>query len=75
KTAKPTLKATEVTKLTAKVVDIDHDKRTVTLEGPHGGKRTIRVKDDVKHLKNLHKGDTVTATITKTIYMKIRDMD
>ncbi|WP_456451640.1 hypothetical protein, partial [Hydrogenimonas sp.] len=42
KTAKPTLKATEVTKLTAKVVDIDHDKRTVTLEGPHGGKRTIR---------------------------------
>ncbi len=75
KTNVPTFKAVEVTKLTAKVVDIDYDTRTLTLEGPTGAKQTIHVKNDVKYLENLKEGDTVTATITQTILMKIRKMD
>jgi len=75
KTGKPTLKAVEVTRLTAKVVDIDRKKRTMTLEGPTGERRTVHVEEDVQHFENLKKGDTVTATITKTILMKIREMD
>ncbi|WP_300365622.1 hypothetical protein [Hydrogenimonas sp.] len=75
KTDVPTLKAVEVTTLTAKVVDVDYKKRTVTLEGPTGERRTIHVKNDVKYLENLKKGDTVSATITQTVLMKIRKMD
>ncbi len=75
KTGVPTLKAVEVTRLVAKVVDIDYKKRLITLEGPTGERRTVHVKEDVAHLENLKKGDSVTATITRTVLMKIRKMD
>ena len=61
--------------LIAKVIDIDYKNRTMVLEGPTGARQTVKVKSDVKHLENLKPGDTVTATINKTILMQIRDMD
>jgi hypothetical protein len=75
KTGKPTLRATEIIQLVAKVVDIDYKNRTMVLEGPTGARETVKVKDDVKDLENLKPGDTVTATINKTILMEIKDMD
>jgi len=75
KTAKPLLESREVSRLRARVVAVDLARREVTLEGPHGHRRTIRVKEDLKHLENLRPGDTVTATITRIVVMKIRGND
>ena len=74
KTKVPTLRDEEVSTLAAKVVSIDHTKRTMLLEGPDGTRYEARVKPGIAHLENLHPGDTVKATIRKVVTMRIRPM-
>ena len=70
----PTLHVEEVSHVTTKVVAMDRASRTIVLEGPTGKRHTIRVKPGVAHFENLQVGDTVTATVRKTIDMRIRRM-
>ena len=74
KTKVPTLRNEEISTLVAKVVKIDHTKRTMLLEGPDGTRYEARVKPGIAHLENLHPGDTVKATIRKVVTIRIRPM-
>ena len=74
KTKVPTLREEEVSTLAAKVVSIDHAKRTMLLEGPDGIRYEAGIKPGIAHLENLHPGDTVKATIRKIVTMRIRTM-
>ncbi|WP_201352582.1 hypothetical protein [Hydrogenimonas urashimensis] len=74
KSKKPTLRSVERTILQAKIVSIDQAHRTMTVEGPTGRRRTVRVKEDVKHFENLKPGDTVKVSITRITDIKVRPM-
>jgi len=56
-------KASQTESVTAKVKKVDQKTRDVTLEGPDGDV-TFKAGDDVKNLKQLKKGDEVTATLS-----------
>ena len=70
----PTLKEETLTTIVAKVVKIDHARRTMVLEGPKGSRYEARVKPDVAHFENLSPGDTVKVTIHHVVQMRIRPM-
>ena len=56
--------------VTAKVVDIDQDKRTATIQFKDGETKTIAVRDDIDLSK--HKiGDQVVFQITEMIAIKV----
>ncbi|WP_353661989.1 hypothetical protein [Hydrogenimonas sp. SS33] len=75
KSRKPTLKSVERSIMQAKIVSIDHAHRSMTVEGPTGKRRTVRVKEDVKNFDALKPGDTVKVTIIKVTDIKVRPMD
>jgi hypothetical protein len=52
--------------LTARVLAVDSVFRTVTVRGPAGKERVIRVKPDV-NLGNVTVGNDVTLTVTETV--------
>ncbi|WP_457597319.1 hypothetical protein [Hydrogenimonas sp.] len=68
----PTLTATEVERIRARVVAVDHKNRTMVLESVGGAHHTFHIKPGVAYFENLHPGDTVTVTITKRTEMRIR---
>ena len=49
-------------KITAQVKAIDQKKRLVTLRGPEGNERTIRVGEEVRNLPQVKKGDQVVVS-------------
>jgi len=67
-TAKPGEKphgvAVQTTQITATVMDIDYKARTVTLKGPEGNTRTIKVSSEAKRFDQVKKGDQVTLNVT-----------
>jgi hypothetical protein len=58
------------TELTARVTDIDVANRTVTLVGPAGNTRTLKVGPDVD-LTKVHTGDTVVVRYTETLKIQV----
>jgi hypothetical protein len=64
---KPGGAVTNVTQITAKVEDIDYSNREVTLRGPEGKLRTIKVGDRVQNLQNIKKGDEVVLRHTEAL--------
>ena len=71
KGGKPGGVATQTVELTAKVVDIDYKNRSVTLEGPKGGKRTLHVGDSVQRLDQVKKGDLVHVAFTRALAIEV----
>lgn len=53
--------------ISAKVDKIDPKTREVTLVGEDGSKTTFKASDEVRNLKQVKKGDTVTATLDQVL--------
>ena len=56
---KPAISTTQAVKLTAEVIAVDMENRTVTLQGPEGNQRTIMAGEDAQRLDEVEVGDTV----------------
>lgn len=61
----------ETTEIQANVEDINIKKRTVTVKGPAGGVRTLKVGKDVKNFKAVKKGDQVVLRYTEALALDI----
>jgi hypothetical protein len=61
---KPHGVAVQTTQITATVEAIDYKARTVTLKGPEGNTRTIKVSPEAKRFDQVKKGDQVTLNVT-----------
>ena len=55
----------------ATIEKIDAAKREVTLKGPEGKSKTIKVKEDVKGFDRLQKGDQVVVRYTEAFAVKV----
>jgi len=64
---KPRAIATKTVEMTAKVEAIDYDKRLVTLLGPQGNRRTVKVDERVKRLNEVKPGDEVVVRHTEAV--------
>ena len=66
----PGLIVAKTRQITAKIVSLDPEARTVTVEGPAGGTPTIRVGPRV-NLAELQKGDHVTLRVTNAFALRV----
>ena len=62
----------DTVEITAKVEAIDYAKRTVTLKGPEGKTRTIKVDPSVKRFREIKKGDEVVVRHTEALAISVR---
>jgi hypothetical protein len=67
KGAKPGVIVADTQVLTAKIEAIDTKNRTVTLKGPEGQSKTLKVGKNVKNFKALKKGDEVVVRFTEAL--------
>ena len=70
KGAMPGVIVAKTRQITAKIVSVDPQARTVTVEGPAGGTPTIRVGPKV-NLNGLQKGDDVTLRVTDALALGV----
>jgi len=70
KGAMPGVIMAKTRQITAKIVSVDTQTRTVTVEGPGGGMPTIKVGPNVK-LDELQKGDDVTLRVTDALAIRV----
>src|SRR6516165_5893266 len=70
KGAMPGVVMAKTREITAKIVSIDPTARTVTVEGPMGGKPTIEVGPNV-NLGELQQGDNVTLRVTDALAIRV----
>ncbi len=61
----------QTVQITADVEAIDYQKRTVTLKGPEGDVKTIKVGDAVKRLEDVKVGDQVVLRITEALALDV----
>lgn len=71
KGAKPGVLATETVTLKAKVEAVNVKKGILTLIGPDGNKKVIKVAKNVKGLKDLKKGDDIVVKHTEALAVVI----
>lgn len=64
---KPGIVVTDSIVVTASVVAIDYEKRTVTLKGPMGNVVTTKVDDSVKNFNQVKQGDEIIARYLDSI--------
>ncbi len=69
---KPGVEAVNVLEFTAKVENVDYNRRKITLTAPNGGTVTLSVNKRVKNFEEIKRGDTVLARVTEAIVMDIR---
>jgi len=69
---KPAGMIVETKEVTATVEAIDYAKRTVTLKGPEGNTRTIKVDPAVKRLNEVKKGDQIVARYTEGLALSVK---
>ena len=72
KRKKPAGVAVDTAEFRGTVEAIDPVKRRVTLKGPEGKTRTIKVDPSVKRLKEVKKGDQVVLRYTEAIAVSVR---
>ena len=70
KGAKPGVVIVKTKEITAKIVSTDPTARTVTVEGPMGGKPTFKVGPNV-NLDQLQQGDAVTLRATDALAIRV----
>ena len=70
KGAMPGVIMAKTRQITAKIVSVDTQARTVTVEGPGGGMPTIKIGPNVK-LDELQKGDDVTLRVTDALAIRV----
>lgn len=64
---KPGAVTVSTTELTAKVEDVDYAKRMLTLTGPAGNRRVVKVDDSVQRLNDVKPGDEVVVRHTESV--------
>lgn len=69
---KPAGVMVETAEITATVEAIDYAKRTVTLKGPEGRNRIIKVDPSVKRFNEVKKGDQVVARVTEALAISVQ---
>jgi hypothetical protein len=69
---KPAAVAVDTVEFRGTVEAIDYAKRRVTLKGPEGKSRTIKVDPSVKRLNEVKKGDQIVARHTEAIVFSLR---
>lgn len=69
---KPAARIVETKEVTATVEAIDYATRTMTLRGPEGNARTIKVDPSVKRLNDVKKGDQVVARYTEGLAISVK---
>ncbi len=68
---KPGIEKTSTVQMSATIEKIDHDKRQLTLKGPEGKTKTIKVPEDMKRFDELKEGDQVVVTATESIAIEV----
>ena len=68
---KPGMKKTETVEISATVQKIDRDKRELTLTGPEGKTKMVKVPEEVKKFDSLKEGDQVVVTATKSLAIQV----
>ena len=63
--------AVDTAEMTARVEDIDHNKRTVTLRGPQQKTATFKVSKDVKRFNEVNKGDEIVIRHTQAVAIDV----
>jgi hypothetical protein len=68
---KPGGEHTSTMQITASIEKIDRDKRELTLLGPGGNTRLVKVPEDVKRFDDLKEGDQVVITATQSLAIDV----
>jgi preprotein translocase subunit YajC len=68
---KPGIEKTSTVQMSATIEKIDRDKRQLTLKGPEGKTRTVKVPEDMKRFDELKEGDQVVVTATESIAIEV----
>ena len=68
---KPAISTTQAGQLTARVVDLDRDNRQITLQGPEGGQRTIKLGDAAQRLDEVEVGDKVMVEFIQHLSVEV----
>ena len=72
---KPSISTTQAGQLTAKVVELDRDSRQITLRGPEGGQRSIKLGDAAQRLDEVEVGDTVMVEFVQHLSVEVHSGD
>jgi hypothetical protein len=67
KGAKPGVIVADTQVITAKIEAVNYKNRTVTLKGPEGNTKTLKVGNNVKNFKEVKKGDDVSVRFTEAL--------
>jgi len=70
---KPAAASKKTVEISAEVKNIDRDKREVTLVGPEGNTRIVKVPEDMKKFDDLKEGDHVVVTATESIAISVSE--
>jgi hypothetical protein len=68
---KPGGVAMKTVQISATIENIDKATREVTLKGPEGKTKTVKVGDKVKNFDRLNVGDQVVATVTEALAINV----
>ena len=68
---KPAGLIAETVELTGNVESIDTKKRAITVKGPAGNSRTLKVDKAVKNFSQIKKGDQVVLSITEAVALSV----
>jgi hypothetical protein len=68
---KPAIATAQTMTLSAQIVALDKEARTVTLKGPQGNLRTIEVGPEVKRLDEFEVGDVVVAEYLQELVIEV----
>lgn len=63
---------TRVTELTARVVAIDYDKRSVTFEDSKGNRQVLIAGPEIVNFEQIKKGDLLKATVAEEVVVYVR---
>jgi hypothetical protein len=70
-TEKPSFSATQTVQLTASVVAVDREARTITLTGPEGNSRTLETDEDSNNIDKIEVGDTVNVEYVQHMSIEV----
>jgi translation initiation factor IF-1 len=68
---KPAAQRTATVQINASIEKIDRDKRELTLMGPSGDTRVVKVPEEVKKFDSLKEGDQVVITATESFAIEV----
>ena len=67
----PAAMRVDTVQMTARVEAIDYDSREVTLRGPEGRRRTVKVDPRVERLNEVKVGDEVVVRHTEAVALSV----